>query len=102
MLGQHAFDAQSVIGEQNPEEAQAIAVPTGVAMVVDDAAPEVLELRADVVDAAAAIDVVQLTADDPLAALQQMLPDDVQRVGAFPEPLSELVERTQPSPPARG
>src|SRR5919201_1234715 len=102
MLDEQPLDTRPVIGEENPEEAQAIAVATGVAMVVHDAAAEVLELRADVVDAAAAVDVVQLTAGDPLATLQQMLPDDVQRVGTLPELLSELIERTQPSPPARG
>ena len=102
MLGEQPLDTRPISSEENSEEAQAIAVPTGVAMVVDDAAPEVLELRADVVDAAAAVDVVQLTAGDPLATLQQMLPDDVQRVGTLPELLSELIERTQPSPPARG
>jgi hypothetical protein len=102
VLGEQALDARSVVGEENPEEAQTIAIPTGVAVVIHDAAAEVLEPRADVVDAAAAIEVVQLTAGNPLATLQQMLPDDVQRVGTFPESLSELIERTQPSPPARG
>jgi len=102
MLGDQTLDTRPVVGEENPEEAQAIAIPTGVAVVVDDAAAEVLELRADVVDATAAIDIVQLTAGDPLATLQQMLPDDVQRVGTLPEFLPEFIERTQPSPPARG
>ena len=102
MLGDQTLDTRPVVGEKNPEEAQAIAIPTGVAVVVDDAAAEVLELRADVVDATAAIDLVQLTAGDPLATLQQMLPDDVQRVGALTQLLPELIERTQPSPPARG
>ena len=102
MLGEQPLDTRPISSEENPEEAQAITVPTGVAMLVDDAAAEVLELRADVVDAAAAVDVVQLTAGDPLATLQQMLPDDVQRVGTLPELLPELIERTQPIPPARG
>jgi hypothetical protein len=102
MLGEQPLDSRPVIGEENPEEAQAIAIPTGVAMLVHDAAAEVLELRADLVDAAAAVDVMQLTAGDPRATLQQMLPDDVQRVGTLAQLLPELIERTQPSPPARG
>ena len=102
MLGEQTLDTRPVIGQENPEEAQTIAMPASVAMLIHDAAAEVLELRADVVDSAAAVEVVQLIAGDPLATLQQMLPDDVQRVGTLPELLPEFIERTQPSPPARG
>jgi len=95
------LDVRTFRREQNPQESQPIAVAPAHPVIEDNAAAEVLERRADIGHAATHIAVVQLRARDPLVVLGDVPPDDAQRLGAIAEPLAELIEWVQPSPPAR-